>query len=172
GTTSQPLGFPAPLARRLVFPCACKADFTSALTSKRRANGTGRAHRLSVRSTPEIHYGSNGFRTLTCFEVPLQLNCIPSAPRRQIRLLTCSPIFRHKLCRSKGVALGRARMLFVATTRSGDRVRRRRVPAAFPLRVFRVRESSEPAILRVTSRYSARISSTEVSLHGVLRHSA
>jgi len=63
GTTSQPLGFPAPLARH-----------------SRRANGTGRAHRLSVRSTPEIHYGSNGFRTLTCFEEPLHLNCILSAP--------------------------------------------------------------------------------------------
>src|SRR5439155_7727449 len=91
GTTSQPLGFPAPLARRLVFPCACKADFTSALTSKRRANGTGRAHRLSVRSTPEIHYGSNGFRTLTCFEVPLHPNCIPSAPRRQTSSRLPSP---------------------------------------------------------------------------------
>ena len=36
------------------------------------ANGTGRAHKLAMRSTPEIHYGSNGVRFYTCFEVPLQ----------------------------------------------------------------------------------------------------
>jgi len=35
------------------------------------ADGTGRAHKLTIRSTPEIRYGSNGFRVLTCFEVPL-----------------------------------------------------------------------------------------------------
>src|SRR3974377_1534907 len=35
------------------------------------ADGTGRAHKLTIRSTPEIRYGSNGFRVLTCLEAPL-----------------------------------------------------------------------------------------------------
>src|SRR5437667_2221183 len=39
------------------------------------ANGTGRAHRLTSRSTPEIHYGSKDGRSLTCFEVPLREDC-------------------------------------------------------------------------------------------------
>jgi hypothetical protein len=34
---------------------------------------------LTIRSTPEIRYGSNGFRIHTCFEVPLQ--CILSPER-------------------------------------------------------------------------------------------
>jgi hypothetical protein len=41
-------------------------------SNRRRAGGTGRAHRLTIRSTPEIRYGSNGFRALTCVEVPLR----------------------------------------------------------------------------------------------------
>lgn len=53
---SQPLGFPALVAWSWIEP----------------DNGTGRAHKLALHSTPEIHYGSNGFRFLTCFEVPLQ----------------------------------------------------------------------------------------------------
>src|SRR5206468_10927591 len=40
GTTSQPLGFPAPLAR-----CFLRVQ---------RASGTGRAHGLSIRSASEI----------------------------------------------------------------------------------------------------------------------
>src|SRR5438105_4218872 len=44
--------------------------------NRRRASGTGRAHRLSIRSTPEIRYGSNGFRALTCVEVPLRPHSI------------------------------------------------------------------------------------------------
>src|SRR5205823_4184998 len=50
--------------------------------NRRRASGTGRAHRLSIRSTPEIRYGSNGFRTLTCVEVPLRSHSILSADTR------------------------------------------------------------------------------------------
>ena len=65
GATSQPLGFPAPLARPAHFLVA------------RLANGTGRAHGLSIRGTPEIRYGSNGFRVLTCFEVSLHPHCSP-----------------------------------------------------------------------------------------------
>src|ERR1700675_999173 len=40
GATSQPLGFPAPLASR----------------NLRDASGTGRAHRLTIRSTSEIRH--------------------------------------------------------------------------------------------------------------------
>jgi len=36
------------------------------------ADGTGRAHKLAIRSTPEIRYGSNGVRNHTCLEVPLR----------------------------------------------------------------------------------------------------
>ena len=64
-------------------------------------------------------------------------------------------------------------MLFVATTRSGDRVRRRiyrRMAGSLDSRTRNTRSGN--AAGTVTSRYSARISSTEVSLHGVLRHSA
>src|ERR1700686_3592548 len=32
----------------------------------------GRAHKLAIRSTPEIRYGSNGVRNHTCLEVPLR----------------------------------------------------------------------------------------------------
>src|SRR5690348_14126353 len=61
----------------------------------RRASGTGRAHRLSVRSTPEIHYGSNGFRSDTCFEVPLRLHCSLAASLRQTAAIGFSPILRR-----------------------------------------------------------------------------
>src|SRR5207245_2768723 len=43
GATSQPLGFPAPLAR-----------LHPSWFDERLASGTGRAHRLSIRSTSEI----------------------------------------------------------------------------------------------------------------------
>ena len=46
------------------------------------ANGTGRAHKLAIHSTPEIHYGSNGFRFYTCFEVPLH-RYYPTCGRRR-----------------------------------------------------------------------------------------
>jgi hypothetical protein len=94
GATSQPLGFPAPLARRarkfsaisfqflafglkksvlrFSFTATKNLELTTKDFEKRRASGTGHAHRLSIRSTPEIRYGSNGFRALTCVEVPLR----------------------------------------------------------------------------------------------------
>jgi len=92
GATSQPLGFPAPLARRSKKFAGGRLPFAvdkeqgaipfrygerrtvngKRLRNRRRASGTGHAHRLSIRSTPEIRYGSNGFRALTCVEVPLR----------------------------------------------------------------------------------------------------
>ncbi len=59
---------------------SCPAGASSSLfPSTRPAGGTGRAHRLSIRSTPEIRYGSNGFRYRTCFEEPLHAHCISRA---------------------------------------------------------------------------------------------
>src|SRR5258708_39453536 len=50
GATSQPLGFPAPLARLSIVFLADRQRST------RRASGTGHAHRLSIRGSSEIRH--------------------------------------------------------------------------------------------------------------------
>jgi len=50
GATSQPLGFPAPLARLRSLAA------TGKLQVQRRASGTGRAHGLSIRGSSEIRH--------------------------------------------------------------------------------------------------------------------
>src|SRR5258705_12937456 len=58
------------------------------------ADGTGRAHKPTIRSTPEIRYGSNGVRNHTCFEVPLRelLSSpgeVPSNRRQELSARSC-----------------------------------------------------------------------------------
>jgi chlorophyllase-like protein len=107
GATSQPLGFPAPRVSRFA----------------RDTSGTGRAHKLAIRSTPEIRYGSNGFRALTCFEVPLHPHCIPPAESASNLL--------HKYVRSPPIqqrrpGAGRATLIDSPTMRSSDDARQSR----------------------------------------------
>jgi hypothetical protein len=64
--------FPHRKSALFLFPVNSELANGKRLRNRRRASGTGHAHRLSIRSTPEIRYGSNGFRALTCVEVPLR----------------------------------------------------------------------------------------------------
>jgi len=67
GATSQPLGFPAPLASR--------TDLSHAGKPKGQAVHTG-----CLSAAPQrFVIGSNSFRSRTCFEVPLRRLLYPGA---------------------------------------------------------------------------------------------
>jgi len=69
GATSQPLGFPAPLARLESFPYRRSGNFGVQDAPAGQAVHTG-----CLSAAPQrFVIGSNSFRSLTCFEEPLRL---------------------------------------------------------------------------------------------------